>query len=99
MVTGVVTTLIGMFGFINPLVTLLTTVFVLGFFLVMQGINALELGINMPHEKKSYVRIYKRKREAVKITEAEETPEKVAERLKSKEEAEANAGAIIDENI
>jgi uncharacterized membrane protein HdeD (DUF308 family) len=99
MVTGVVTTLIGLFGFINPLVTLLTTVLLLGFFLVMQGINALELGINMPHEKKSYVRIYKRKREAVKITEEEETPEKVAERLKSKEEAEANAGAIIDENI
>lgn len=97
MITGVLTTLIGLFGFINPLVTWLTTTFLLGFFMVMQGINTLELGINMPHEKKSYIRIYKRKREPVKITAEEETPEKVAERLKAKEEAEA--GAIINENI
>jgi len=59
----------------------------------------LELGINMPHEKKSYIKVYKRKRQPIKITEEEESPEKVAERLKAKEEAEANAGAIIDENI
>ena len=101
MITGVLTTLIGLFGFINPLVAWLTTTFLLGLFMVMQGVNIIELGINMPHEKKSYVRIYKRKREPVLITEEDETPEKVAERLKAREEpeAEAKAGAIIDEEI
>lgn len=99
MITGVITSLIGLFGFINPLVTFFTTTFLLGFFFIMQGINILELGINMPHEKKSYIKVYKRKRQPIKITEEEDSPEKVAERLKAKEEAEANAGAIIDENI
>ena len=101
MITGVLTTLIGLFGFINPLVAWLSTTFLLGFFMVMQGINILELGINMPHEKKAYVKVYKRKREPVLITEEDETPEKVAERLKAREEAEAEAkaGAIIDENL
>lgn len=101
MITGVLTTLIGLFGFINPLVAWLSTTFLLGFFMVMQGINIIELGINMPHEKKAYVKVYKRKREPVLITEEDETPEKVAERLKAREEAEveAKAGAIIDENL
>lgn len=101
MITGVLTTLIGLFGFINPLVAWLTTTFLLGLFMVMQGVNIIELGINMPHEKKSYVKVYKRKREPVLITEEDETPEKVAERLKAREEAEAEAkaGAIIDEEI
>ena len=101
MITGVLTTLIGLFGFINPLVAWLSTTFLLVFFMVMQGINIIELGINMPHEKKAYVKVYKRKREPVLITEEDETPEKVAERLKAREEAEAEAkaGAIIDENL
>ena len=101
MITGVLTTLIGLFGVINPLVAWLSTTFLLGFFMVMQGINIIELGINMPHEKKAYVKVYKRKREPVLITEEDETPEKVAERLKAREEAEAEAkaGAIIDENL
>ena len=101
MITGVLTTLIGLFGFINPLVAWLSTTFLLGFFMVMQGINIIELGINMPHEKKAYVKVYKRKREPVLITEEDETPDKVAERLKAREEAEAEAkaGAIIDENL
>ena len=101
MITGMLTTLIGLFGFINPLVAWLSTTFLLGFFMVMQGINIIELGINMPHEKKAYVKVYKRKREPVLITEEDETPEKVAERLKAREEAEAEAkaGAIIDENL
>ena len=101
MITGVLTTLIGLFGFINPLVAWLSTTFLLGFFMVMQGINIIELGINMPHEKKAYVKVYKRKREPVLITEEDETPEKVAERLKAREEAEAEAkaGAIIEENL
>jgi len=88
MITGVITSLIGLFGFINPLVVWLTTTLLLGMFMFMQGINIIELGINMPHEKKAYVKIYKRKREAVKITPAHETPEMVAERLQEKEEVQ-----------
>ena len=88
MLTGILTVIIGIFGFINPLVMWLSTVILLGMFMVIQGVNIIELGIHMPHEKKSYIRIYKRKREAVKITPEEETPEKVAERIKAKEEAE-----------
>ena len=53
----------------------------------------------MPHEKKSYIRTYKRKREAVKITPEEDTPEKVAERIKAKEEAENTIGINIDGKI
>ena len=89
--TGILTVIVGVFGFINPMMGWLSTAIPLGSFMLMQGINVLELGINMPHEKKSYIRIYRRKREPVKITEAEETPEKVAERLMMKEEAEAEA--------
>lgn len=62
MFTGVLTVLVGLFGFINPLVIWMTTAVLLGIFLVMQGINIIELGIHMPHEKKSYVRIYKKRR-------------------------------------
>lgn len=102
MVTGLVTVIVGLFGFINPLVAWISTITLLGIFMVMQGINIVELGINMPHEKKSYVKLYKKKREAVKITEEEETPEKIAERLKAKEEAERIEkvmGANPDGNI
>lgn len=88
-VTGVLTVLVGIFGFINPLVAWMTTAILVGLFLVMQGINIIELGIHMPHEKKSYIKIYKRTREPIKITEEEETPEKVMERLKIKEAVEA----------
>ena len=76
MITGVVTLLVGIFGFINPLVIWMTTAVLLGMFLLMQGINIIELGIHMPHEKKSYIRIYKRKREPVKISDEDETPER-----------------------
>ncbi len=88
LLTGILTVFIGVFGFINPMIGWLSTAILLGMFMLMQGINVLELGINMPHEKKSYIKIYKRKRQPIKITEAEETPEKVAERLIKKEEAE-----------
>lgn len=88
---GVLTTVVGVFGFINPMMKWLGTAMLMGMFMVMQGVNVLELGINMPHERKSYIKIYKKKREPVKITEAEETPEKVAERLRLKEEAALNA--------
>ena len=88
LITGILAVIVGVFGFINPVMGWLSTAILLGLFMLVQGINVLELGINMPHEKKSYIRIYKRKRTAVKITEDEETPEKVAERLIKKEEAE-----------
>ena len=91
LITGILTVLVGVFGFINPMMGWLSTAILLGVFMLMQGINVLELGINMPHEKKSYIRIYRRKREPVRITAAEETPEKVAERLVKKEEEEAMA--------
>ena len=87
MATGVLTVLVGIFGFINPLVMWMTTAVLLGMFMVMQGVNIIELGIHMPHEKKSYVKIYKRKREPIKITDEDETPEKVTERLKMREAA------------
>lgn len=103
MITGVVTLVVGIFGFINPLVIWMTTAVLLGMFLVMQGINIIELGIHMPHEKKSYIRIYKRKREPVKISDEDETPEKVQERLRMKEAAEAaadmSAGVQTNEKI
>lgn len=91
LITGILTVLVGVFGFINPMMGWFSTAILLGVFMLMQGINVLELGINMPHEKKSYIRIYRRKREPVRITAAEETPEKVAERLVKKEEEEAMA--------
>ena len=75
----------------------MTTAVLLGIFLVMQGINIIELGIHMPHEKKSYVRIYKKRREPVRISDEDETPEKVAERLRMREAAEA--GVQTDEKI
>ena len=87
-ITGILTVVIGVFGFINPAMGWLSTAVLLGMFMLMQGVNVLELGINMPHEKKSYIRIYNRKRKPVKITAAEETPAAVAERLIKKEDAE-----------
>ncbi len=107
LITGILTVIVGIFGFINPFVAWITTVFLLGIFLCMQGINIIELGINMPHEKKDYIRIYKRKREPVKITSEDETPEAVEQRLEAKAEEEKQAaeqaelmqtiGAVPDE--
>ena len=104
MITGILTVLVGLFGFINPLVQWMTTAVLLGIFLVMQGVNVIELGIHMPHEKKSYVKIYKRKREPVGITDEDETPEKGMERLKMKEAEEKGidpsvAGVQNDEKV
>ena len=52
LITGILTVIVGLFGFINPLVAWFTVVFLLGMFLCMQGINIIELGVNMPHEKR-----------------------------------------------
>ena len=107
LITGILTVIVGIFGFINPLVSWFTVVFLLGMFLCMQGINIIELGINMPHEKKDYIRVYKRKREPVKITSEDETPEAVEQRLEAKAEEQKQAqaqaeiletiGAVVDE--
>lgn len=79
MITGILTVMVGIFGFINPLVVWMTTAVLLGMFLVMQGINIIELGIHMPHEKKDYIKIYKRKREPVRITDEDDAAEKETE--------------------
>ena len=95
MITGIVTTLIGIFGFTDPLFTWVTVVSLLGIFLMIQGINAIELGINMPHEKKSYVRVYRRPKEAVIINdEVDEKPDAVASRIESQKEKEQQAEKI-----
>jgi len=87
LITGIVTTFIGLFGFIDPLITWVSVVSLLGIFLIIQGINAVELGINMPHEKKSYIKVYKRPKGAVIIDdEVDEKPEAVAERLETQKE-------------
>ncbi len=91
LITGILTIIVGLFGFINPMIFVLSTVVLLGIFMVMQGINIIELGIDMPHQKKSYVKIYKRKREPVHITPEEETEAKVQERLETKREEEVDA--------
>ncbi len=72
LITGAVTTMIGFIGFINPLFSFVSVIIFVGLFMTVQGINTLELGINMPHEKKAYVKIYKRKRKAVLIDDSEE---------------------------
>lgn len=108
LITGILTVVIGVFGFINPIVPWMSSVvFLLGLFLCMQGINIIELGVNMPHEKRDYVKVYRRRREPMKISREDETPQAVAERLEAKEDeqkkAEAMAenletiGAIVDE--
>ncbi len=107
MVTGILTVAIGIFGFINPIVSWVSIVFLLGMFMVIQGINVIELGINMPHEKRSYVKVYKRHREPVRISSEDETPQAVAERLEAREDLQQQAeeeaerlqaiGAAIDE--
>lgn len=103
LLTGLITIIVGIFGFINPMIGWFSIAILLGLFMLIQGINVLELGINMPHEKKSYVKIYKRKRKAVKIMAEDETPEEIAKRLKDKEDAEVeallNAGTEENENL
>ena len=111
MITGVMTIIVGLVGFVNPLiknVSWINVVVILGMFMCMQGINIIELGINMPHEKRDYVKIYRKKREPVKISSKDETPQAVAERLEAREDeqqkAEAMAehmetiGAVVDES-
>ena len=85
--TGIITLIVGVLGFVNPLVAWVTTVTLLGLFFVMQGVNIIELGVNMPHTKQKGVKKFKRSRGVVIIDdEIHETPEAVAERLAKQEE-------------
>ena len=67
LITGVITVVMGLLGFINPFVTYVSIIPILGFFMLIQGINSIELGFNMPHKVKEDVKIYKKQRNAVRI--------------------------------
>lgn len=90
--TGIITIILGLFGIVNPLVTYVSVVTLLGIFMLIQGINSIELGINMPHENKiKDAVVYKKPRASVRINdELDERPEAVEERLRAqREEAKA----------
>ena len=87
MITGVVTIIVGLFGFINPLITYVSVIVLLGIFMVVQGGNSIELGINMPHKAKEDAIEYVSTRVPVKIGDDEnESPEAVAERIQAQKE-------------
>ena len=52
LITGILTVIVGLFGFINPFITYVSVIVLLGIFMVVQGANSIELGINMPHKVK-----------------------------------------------
>ncbi len=80
LVTGVITIIVGLFGFINPLITYVSVIVLLGIFMVVQGANSIELGINMPHKVKEDAVLYVPSHAPVKIGDDEnETPEEVEE--------------------
>ena len=87
-VTGLITTILGILGFVNPFVTYVSVIILLGGFLVMQGINSVELGLHMPHNKKEEeIKVFKKPREAVKIVDdVHESEEAVQERIKAQKE-------------
>ena len=88
-VTGIVTIIVGLFGFINPLITYVSVIVLLGIFMVVQGANSIELGINMPHKAKEDAIEYVSTRVPVKIGDDEnESPEAVAERIQAQKEFE-----------
>ncbi len=65
MVTGLVSTVTGIYAFVNPLIANLNIAVLLGILFMIQGICTMELGIHMPHEKKE--KIKKPKARAIKI--------------------------------
>ncbi len=103
MVTGIITIVIGLFGFINPLMTFVPVVLILGLFMLIQGVNSVELGINMPHKIKERKPLEKEPRKAIKIVdEIHETDEEVQKRLEAqKREAEdrERVQTFMTENI
>ena len=89
LLSGVVTIIIGLVGFINPMITYVPVVAVLGIFMVVQGGNSIELGINMPHKVKEDAVVYVPAHAPVKIDDDEdESPEAVAERIQAQKEFE-----------
>ena len=89
LITGIITIAVGLFGFINPLVTYVSVIVLLGIFLIVQGANSIELGINMPHKVKEDAVVYVPSHNPVKIGDDEdESPEAVAERIQAQKEFE-----------
>lgn len=89
LITGVITIAVGLFGFINPLVTYVSVIILLGIFMIVQGANSIELGINMPHKAKEDAVVYVPSHAPVKIGDDEnEGPEAVAERIQAQKEFE-----------
>ena len=93
LITGVFTVVMGLLGFINPFVTYVSIIPILGFFMLIQGINSIELGFNMPHKVKEDVKIYKKQRNAVRIEDEDsestvDIQERVIEKRKMETEQE-----------
>ena len=93
LITGVITVVMGLLGFINPFVTYVSIIPILGFFMLIQGINSIELGFNMPHKIKEDVKIYKKQRNAVRIEDEDsestvDIQERVIEKRKMETEQE-----------
>ena len=93
LITGVITVVMGLLGFINPFVTYVSIIPILGFFMLIQGINSIELGFNMPHKVKEDVKIYKKQRNVVRIEDEDsestvDIQERVIEKRKMKTEQE-----------
>ena len=93
LITGVITVVMGLLGFINPFVTYVSIIPILGFFMLIQGINSIELGFNMPHKVKDDVKIYKKQRNAVRIEDEDsestvDIQERVIEKRKMETEQE-----------
>ena len=89
LITGVITIAVGLFGFINPLVTYVSVIILLGIFMIVQGANSIELGINMPHKAKEDAVVYVPSHAPVKIGDDEnEGPDAVAERIQAQKEFE-----------
>ena len=88
-ISGIVTIIVGLFGFINPLITYVSVIVLLGIFMIVQGANSIELGINMPHKAKEDAVVYVPPHNPVKIDDDEdESPEAVAERIQAQKEFE-----------
>lgn len=93
LITGIITVVMGLLGFINPFVTYVSIIPILGFFMLIQGINSIELGFNMPHKVKEDIKIYKKQRQAVRIEDEDsestvDIQERVIEKRKMKTEQE-----------
>ncbi|MGN0702709.1 MAG: HdeD family acid-resistance protein [Lentihominibacter sp.] len=93
LITGIITVVIGFLGFVNPFVTYVSIISILGFFMLVQGINSVELGFNMPHRVKDDIKIYKKQRTAVRIEDEDfesrvDVQERVIEKRKMETEQE-----------